>query len=257
MADPASSVAIENHGAVRLIRIEREARSNALDSAASMAIDDAVDQAEHDPAVHVVLLTGAGDRAFCAGMDLKEAADRGAGHGLVAGRGFAGLTERRRTKPLVIAVNGAAVGGGFEIVLAGDIVIAADHALFALPEVKRGMFAFAGGVQRLARAVPRATSLSLILTCEPITAERAFALGLVSEVVPAARLAARAMEVAQTIAAFDRDTVRRALALHDFSVSAPIHESLDFGRRYGEETMGSAAERAAVRAFAEGRATDG
>lgn len=254
MADPAASVAIEDHGAVRLIRIEREARSNALDAAASIAIDRAVDEAERDPAIHVLLLTAAGDRAFCAGMDLKEAAERGAGHGLIPGRGFAGLTERRRTKPLVVAVNGAAVAGGFEIVLAADIVVAADHALFGLAEVKRGMFAFAGGVQRLARAVPRATALNLILTGEPIAAERAFALGLVSEVVPAERLAARAMEVAREIAGFDRDTVRRALALHDFAADAPIHESLDFGRRYGEETLGSAAERVAVRAYAEGRA---
>jgi enoyl-CoA hydratase/carnithine racemase len=252
MADPAS-IAVERHGAVRLIRIEREGRSNALDAAASAALDRAVDDAEGDSSVHVLLLTGQGDRAFCAGMDLKEAAQRGAGHGLIPGRGFGGLTERRRTKPLVVAINGATVAGGFEITLAADIVIAADHAVFGLAEVKRGMFAFAGGVQRLARSVPRATALNMVLTGETITAARALELGLISEVVPGADLQARAMAVAQSVAAFDRDTVRRALALHDFAADAPIGESLRFGRAYGEETMGSAAERDAVRAYAEGR----
>jgi enoyl-CoA hydratase/carnithine racemase len=254
MVEP-SAIAIEDHGAVRLIRIDREARSNALDAAASAAIDAAVETAERDPAVHVLLLTGAGDRAFCAGMDLKEAAERGAGHGLIPGRGFAGLTERRRSKPLVVAINGAAVAGGFEIALAADIVIAADHATFGLAEVKRGMFAFAGGVQRLARAVPRATALAMVLTGETIGARRAFDLGLISEVVPGGELQARALAVAQAIASFDRDTVRRALALHDFAADAPIHESLRFGRAYGEETLGSTAEREAVRAYAEGRAS--
>ncbi|MES2495651.1 MAG: enoyl-CoA hydratase-related protein [Pseudomonadota bacterium] len=254
MVEGAASIRIEDQGAVRIITIDREARSNALDAATSDAISRAVDDVENDPAIRVLVLTGAGDRAFCAGMDLKEAAARGAGHGLVPGRGFAGITERRRSKPLIVAANGAVVAGGFELALAADIVIAADHAVFGLAEVKRGLFAFAGGIQRLARSVPRATALHLILTGEPIGADRAFALGLVSEVVPAAQLMARALAVAQDIAAFDRDTVRRALALHDYAADTPIHESLSFGRIYGEETLGSTAEQEAIRAYAEGRA---
>ena len=253
MDEREASIRIEDHGAVRLITIDRQDRSNALDAATSDAISVAVDDVEKDPAIRALVLTGAGNKAFCAGMDLKEAAQRGSGHGLVPGRGFAGITERRRSKPLIVAVNGAAVAGGFEIALAADIVIAADHAIFGLAEIKRGLFAFAGGIQRLARAVPRATALHLILTGEPIAAERALSLGLVSEMVPAADLVRRAMAVAQDIAAFDRDTVRRALALHDFAADAPTHESLSFGRLYGEETLGSAAERAAIRAYVEER----
>lgn len=247
-------VRIEDRNGVRIITIDRERRSNALDVAASEAIDQAVDAAERDPAIRVVLLTAAGERSFCAGMDLKEAAERGPGHGLVPGRGFAGITERRRTKPLIVAANGAVVAGGFELALAADIVIAADHAIFGLAEVKRGLFAFAGGVQRLARSVPRATALHIVLTGEPIGAARALELGLISEVVPRDGLMPRAIELAETIAGFDRDTVRRALALHDFAADAPINESLSFGRAYGEETLGGLATQEGIRAYAEGRA---
>jgi len=253
MAEQAG-VRIEDRGAVRIITIDRERRSNALDVAASDAIDQAVDTAERDPAIRVLLLTAAGDRSFCAGMDLKEAAERGPGHGLVPGRGFAGITERRRTKPLIVAANGAVVAGGFELALAADIVVAADHAIFGLAEVKRGLFAFAGGVQRLARSVPRATALHIVLTGEPISAARALELGLISEVVPRDRLMPRALELAETIAGFDRDTVRRTLALHDFAANAPIAESLSFGRAYGEETLGGLATQEGIRAYAEGRA---
>lgn len=249
MADTGRGVAVAQAESVLTITIDRPACRNALDAAASAAIDDALSMAEQDPAVRAVVLTGTGQRAFCAGMDLKEAAERGAGGGLIPGRGFAGITERRRTVPLIVAVNGVAIAGGFEIVLAADIVIAAEHAAFGLAEVKRGMFAFAGGVQRLARMTPRATALGMVLTGETITAARAHELGLITEVVPAANLMSRARAIAEAIAAFDRDTVRRTLALHDFAADAPIGESLRFGRAYGEETLATAATRDGIRAF--------
>src|SRR3546814_18339328 len=111
--------------------------------------------AEADADVGVIIVTGAGDKAFCSGMDLKEAARTGPGHGLLPGRGFAGLTEGSRSKPVIAAVNGAAVAGGFEIALACDILVEADHAVFCLTEVKRGMLTFAAGDTRLATHVPR------------------------------------------------------------------------------------------------------
>ncbi|NIJ33253.1 enoyl-CoA hydratase/carnithine racemase [Sphingomonas oligoaromativorans] len=245
---------IERREAILCITITREARRNAIDAATAASIDAAIDEAERDPALRAVLLTGTGDRAFCSGMDLKEAAERGAGLGLVPGRGFAGITERRRDKPLVVAVNGPAVAGGFEIVLAADIVVAADHAHFALAEVKRGLFAFAGGVQRLARAVPRAAALGMILTGEPISARRAHELGLVTEVVPGAELLPRAMALAGMIAGYDAEAVRNAKMLHDMAADASIDESLRFGRLYGEKTLASAASREGIAAYAEGRA---
>src|SRR3546814_17791564 len=104
------------------------------------------------------------------GMDRKEAGRTGPGNGLLRGRGIAGMSEGSRSKAVIAAVNEAAVAGGFEIALACDIIVAADHAVFGLPEVKRGMFAFAGGVQRLARLVPRPTAMTVIMTGVPLPA---------------------------------------------------------------------------------------
>ena len=176
----------------------------------------------------------------------------GPGSGLIPGRGFGGITERRRTKPLIAAINGAAVAGGFELALASDIVIASEHAVFALAEVRSGMFAFSGGIQRRARMVPRQTALALILTGEPLPAQRMFELGLVSEVVPASDLRARAVAVGEMIAAYGQEGVRNAKLLHDLAADAPIDDSLRFGRAWGEATLGSDAIRDGIAAFAAG-----
>jgi enoyl-CoA hydratase/carnithine racemase len=249
----AEGLQVERRGSLVIFTIDRSARRNALDAATSLALDAAVDAAEADSFIRVMLLTATGDQAFCSGMDLKEAAEGGAGLGLILGRGFGGLTERRRRKPLIVAVNGTAVAGGFEIMLSADIVVVADHALLGLPEIKRGLVAFAGGVQRLARTVPRATALGLILTGEPITAQRALELGLVTEVVPSADLMPRAIAIAQVLLGYDPGILERAKLLHDLSTTAPIDESLRFGRAWGEEMLASAAAREGIGAYAEGR----
>lgn len=244
---------VERNGAVLLLTIDRDHRRNALDAATSAALDRAIDEAERDPGVAVTVLTGAGTRAFCSGMDMKEAAEIGVGHGLVPGRGFGGITERRRAKPLIAAVNGAAVAGGFEIALACDLVVAAADAQFALVEVRRGLFAFAGGIQRLARAVPRQTALALILTGEPIGAARMLELGLVSEVVPADAVVVRALALAQLIAGHPQAAVRDAKLLHDLATDAAIDDSLRFGRAWGEATLGTSETADRIAAYAEGR----
>ena len=241
---------IERRGALLILTIDRESRRNALDSATSAALDAAIEKGEQDPDVAVIILTSTGDRAFCSGMDMKEAATIGPGCGLIPGRGFGGITERRRSKPLIAAINGAAVAGGFEIALACDIVIAADHSIFALAEVKRGMFAFAGGIQRLARMVPRQTALALLLTGEPISATRMFELGLVSEVVAQSDLKDRAIAVGDLIASYSQEGVRNAKLLHDLAADAAIDDSLRFGRAWGEATLGSDAIRQEIVAFA-------
>lgn len=241
---------IERRGALMILTIDREDRRNALDSETSATLDQAVDEGERDPGVAVLILTAVGTRAFCSGMDMKEAAANGPGSGLIPGRGFGGITQRRRTKPLIAAINGAAVAGGFEIALACDIVLAADHAVFALAEVRHGMFAFSGGIQRLARMVPRQTALALILTGEPIGARRMVELGLASEVVPAAALLDRAIAIGEMIAAYPQEGVRNAKLLHDLAADAAIDDSLCFGRAWGEATLGGEAIRAGIAAFA-------
>lgn len=248
MAD--AGLTIERRGALLILTIDREERRNALDRATSAALDAAIEGGEQDPGISVIILTATGERAFCSGMDMKEAAAIGPGSGLIPGRGFGGITERRRTKPLIAAINGAAMAGGLEIALACDIVVAADHALFALAEVKHGMFAFSGGIQRLARMVPRQTALALILTGEPIPAVRMLELGLVSEVVPRSDLQARAIAIGETIAGYPQDGVRNAKLLHDLAANAAIDESLRFGRAWGEATLGSDAIRAKIGSFA-------
>lgn len=154
------------------------------------------DDFERDEDLWVGVLTGAGDRAFCAGQDLKELSARieagTAGTATFGSRGKPGwprLTERfHLSKPVIARVNGHAYGGGFELVLACDIVIAADHALFALPEARLGLIAGAGGVFRFTRQAPYRIAIGHLLTGRPMTAGRAYELGLVNEVVPSDRI---------------------------------------------------------------------
>jgi enoyl-CoA hydratase len=181
-------------GAVRILTIDRPEAANALDPDTSAVLHDGLRAAEKDDGVAAVVLTGGGQRAFCAGMDLKAFVARGPVP--------SPLTELLRgsfRKPMVAAVNGPAVAGGFELVLACDLVVAAEHAWFALPEVKRGLFA-AGGGTFLPRRIPLAVALELGLTGERLSAERGLALGLVNRVVAAEHVLGEAIALAAQVA---------------------------------------------------------
>lgn len=193
-----SPVVRERHGRVELVRLNREAARNAIDGPTTKALEAAFDELTEDDEVWAVVLTGTGERAFCAGMDLKAFASGQAGD-IMSKKGFAGIAARRFEKPLIAAVNGAALAGGFEIVLSCDLVVAAEHATFGIPEVKRGLVAAGGGLIRLEKVVPRNIALELALTGGSISAERAAELGLVNAVVPAGEVVARALELAETI----------------------------------------------------------
>ena len=186
---------------VATITLSRPEAMNAMNSALADGLGDALEQAAADDAVRCVVVTGTG-RAFCAGADLKEIA---AGHDVGPTRnpewGFGGLAQHWIDKPVIAAVNGVAMGGGCEIVLACDLVVASTTAKFGLPEVKVGLFAAAGGVLRLQRQVPLKRALQLALTGDPIDAETACAWGLVNEVVPGEELMPRALALATRIAA--------------------------------------------------------
>jgi len=198
---PAPTVLTERAGHVLLITINRPGARNALDLDVATRLADAFDAAEADPEVRCVVLTGAGDQAFSAGADLKALA-RGE-RAIVPGRehyGFAGFVRHPTSTPVIAAVNGAALGGGTELALAADLVVAAEHATFGVPEVTRGLLAAAGGVFRLPEQLPRKVAMRLVLTGEPMSADEALRWGLVNEVVPAAEVVPTAMRLAEVVA---------------------------------------------------------
>jgi enoyl-CoA hydratase len=191
-------ITVTVHGAVLEIAIDRPHVRNALDSAASRAMAAAIDELERRDNLTVGVIAGRGG-TFCAGMDLKAYLD--GDNPEIPDRGFGGITTTPPTKPLVAAVEGWAVAGGLELVLACDVVIAAVSARFGLPEVKRGLIAGGGGLIRLPRAIPRAVAMQMLLTGDPIGASQAATLGLVGEVVPDGQARTRALDVAGRIAA--------------------------------------------------------
>ncbi|HEX5777041.1 MAG TPA: enoyl-CoA hydratase-related protein, partial [Caulobacteraceae bacterium] len=181
-----------------IITLNRPDVMNAMHSPAHFEMDDALNAFAADPDQWVGIITGAGERAFSAGNDLKHQAGGGAMGSPPSG--FAGLTSRfDLNKPLIAAVNGVAMGGGFEIALACDIIIAADSAVFALPEPRVGLAALAGGMHRLPRAIGLKRAMGMILTARRVPAAEGQELGFVSAVVPAADLMTEARRWAQMI----------------------------------------------------------
>ena len=194
-----SAVERDRRGNVEVLTINRPEARNAINGDVTAAMAEALDAAERDDDCWVVVLTGSGDKAFSAGMDLKAFAS-GQGAGIIDANGFASITRRSFPKPIIAAVNGTALAGGCEIMLSCDLVVAAEHAVFGIPEVKRGLIAGAGGLLRLPKRIPRAVALELALTGDPIDAARAYQIGLVNRVVPAAHLMDEALALAGTVA---------------------------------------------------------
>ena len=196
----ADEVLRERRGHVEILTINRPDARNAINGAVSEALAEAFDELTEDADAWVVVLTGSGDKAFSAGMDLKAFA---AGEGAAvmnANGGFGGIARRSFPKPIIAAVNGSALAGGLEIMLSCDLVVAADHATFGIPEAKRGLIAGAGGLFRLPKRLPLSIALELALTGDPIDADRAYALGLVNRVVPRHQLMEEALVLAERIA---------------------------------------------------------
>ena len=176
---------VARQGRVTTVTIERPEVMNSLHRPAHEELTRVFDAFSADPDAWVAVITGAGERAFCAGSDLKYMSATGDGH--IPGKGFAGLTNRLDlAKPVIAKVNGVAVGGGFETVLAADLVVAAEHARFGFPEPKVGLAAIGGGgLHRLARQIPLKQAMHLLLTGRIFGAHEALVLGVINEVVPA------------------------------------------------------------------------
>jgi enoyl-CoA hydratase len=222
------------HGLVQVLTLNRPEAANSLNPELMAELGKALREIATDDATQVIVLTGAGERIFCAGMDLRafsesrsESSEAGAGAGAGAGAADSGhertesapATDLKNlsAKPVIAAVNGAAVGGGFELVLSCDLVVAADTARFGLPEVKRGLFA-AGGGTLLGTRLPLSLALELALTGELIDAAKAEKWGLVNRVVPAAELLESSLALAAKVAAngpigirTTKELVRRAV----------------------------------------------
>jgi enoyl-CoA hydratase/carnithine racemase len=213
----AEEVLRERRGHIEILTINRPEARNAINGAVSRAMSSIMDELVDDADCWVVILTGSGDKAFSAGMDLKAFSGGEGGDIMGARGGFGGLTQRDFPKPLIAAVNGSALAGGLEIMLSCDLVVTSDHAMFGIPEAKRGLIAGAGGLIRLPKRLPIAVAYELAMTGDPIDAARAYALGLVNKVVPAASVLDQAIALAERIAAnaplavrYSKSVMRRA-----------------------------------------------
>lgn len=221
------------HGTTLVITLNRPAVRNAIDAATAAALDAALSALEDDDALRVGVLTGAAGH-FCSGMDLKAFPE----HGIptVADRGLAGLTRAARTTPLIAAVEGAAVAGGFELALACDLIVAGRSAFFGLPEVARGLVASEGGAIRLPTRLPYHLAMELLLTGDRLPSVRAEHHGLVNRLVPDGQAVTAALDLAEGISRHTRDAVATVTRIvhttrgHDeptaFTLQDPISDGL-------------------------------
>ena len=235
----------ERRGHVELLTINRPEARNAINLATAEALDAALSAAEADGEVWVIVLTAAGDKAFSAGMDLKAFA---AGEFPITENGFGGITRRELSKPIICAANGSALAGGFEIMISCDMVIAADHAKFGIPEASRGLVAGAGGLIRLPKRVPLTIAYEMALTAEPIDAARARELGLVNHVVPGDQVQEAALDLAERIAKnaplavrTSKDVMRRSLELSEEAAWAANDAAFAMIGRSGDALEGAVA----------------
>jgi enoyl-CoA hydratase len=179
---------------VLVITLNRPKAKNAVNKALAVAVAAALDELDSNDELRVAIITGAGG-TFCSGMDLKAFITGETPQ--IPGRGFAGLTEASPKKPLIAAVEGYALAGGLEVAISCDMIVAADSAMFGIPEAKRGLAAAAGGLVKLPRQIPSRVAMELALTGDFISAERAYQLGLINQVVPEGT----ALEAAKVLAA--------------------------------------------------------
>jgi enoyl-CoA hydratase len=237
---------------VRRFTLNRPAARNALSTALLGLIADAFDAATDDESVRAVILTG-GDKLFAAGADIKELASRNAVTALLDARVGHWQRMRRFPKPIVAAVCGYALGGGCELAMHADIVVAGEGAKFGQPEVNLGVVPGAGGTQRLARIAGQQVAMKLILSGEMIPAAEARECGLVAEVVPDADVAARALALAVKIAEKPVLAIRLAKELVLAARDVPLEQGLQFERKAFSTLVASADFKEGVAAFIEKR----
>lgn len=251
------SIEFEKQGPVAVITINRPQAMNAIDLNTHLAFQEIWPRINQDDDIQVVVLTGAGSKAFCSGADigtflpyLRERAVKELDDG-----DFCGINRGSpTTKPIIAAINGLAYAGGLEIALACDVRIAVEHARFALPEPRWGVIAGAGGVTRLSRVLPTALATQMVLTGEPVSAQRALAEGLVSELTSAENLLPRALEIAHSITQNAPLAVRVSLQVIRRGADCGLDAALELERTAFRRVLLSEDFREGIAAFTEKRA---
>ena len=248
------TVILDLHGPVGLIRLNRPEVLNALNHRMTSDLGAALRWLDGNDTVHVVVLTGT-DRAFAAGADIPEIVDKTLAEAYAEDLITATWEDAARCrKPLIAAVSGHALGGGCELAMMCDIIVASDTARFALPETRIGVIPGAGGTQRLTRIVGKAVAMDMILSGRPMLADEALARGLVSRVVPADRCLAEAMELAARIAQASRPVLRLAKEAVNHAYETTLSEGIHLERRLLYATFALEDRREGMTAFAEKRA---
>lgn len=249
---PYASILVETHGKTGLITINRPQALNALNHALMSELMDALDAFDHAEAIGAMVITGS-EKAFAAGADIKEMADKSAlqmsreDHIAVFGR------IRAIRKPVIAAVSGWALGGGFELALSCDMIVASDTAKFGLPEITLGVIPGAGGTQRLVRAVGKAFAMEMILNDRKINAQEALHFGLVNRVVPAGEYLNEALKLAEEIAARAPLAIRAAKRAINHSYESFLKDGLDEEKQIFYNLFNSEDQKEGMSAFAEKR----
>ena len=246
------NIIVETKGRVGIIRLNRPQALNALNTALNAELAQAIAAFDADDGIGCILITGS-EKAFAAGADIKEMADQSAVDVFMGDFAAAWHATANARKPVIAAVAGFALGGGCELVMQCDIVIAADTAKFGQPEIKLGVIPGIGGTQRLPRAVGKAKAMDLILTGRMMDAAEAERAGLVSRVVPAASLMDEAMKVAETVAAMSLPALIAAKEAVNRAFETPLAEGIRFERRVFHALFATEDQKEGMAAFVEKR----
>ena len=246
------NIIVETKGRIGIIRLNRLSALNALSPALVAELSQAIDAFEADDAISCLLITG-NDKAFAAGADIKEMAEKSFFNAFIGNFAVDWDRAARARKPIVAAVAGFALGGGCELAMHCDVVIAADNAKFGQPEIKLGVIPGIGGTQRLTRAVGKAKAMDLILTGRMMDAAEAERSGLVARVVPAANLMDEAMKVAETIAGMSLPSLLAAKEAVNRAFETPLAEGVLFERRVFHSLFATEDQKEGMRAFVEKR----
>ncbi len=246
------NIIVETKGKVGIIRLNRPNALNALNAALKTELCEAIRKFDADDGIHCMIITGS-EKAFAAGADIKEMADKTYNEALMGN--FAGDWDdaAKARKPVIAAVAGFALGGGCELAMMCDIIIAADNAKFGQPEIKLGVIAGIGGTQRLTRAVGKSKSMEMNLTGRMMDAAEAERANLVSRVVPLASLMDEAMKLAETIASMSLPSVLLAKEAILRSFEVPLAEGIRFERRVFHSLFATEDQKEGMKAFIDKR----